>query len=111
VDVPCSFLSTQPVLFPVTFPEYPGPPLSPALVDSGAAGNFLDQSVALSLRIPLVPLQPPIPVLALDNRPLGTGLVHQTTIPSSLTVIPDHYERITFLILHSPVHPVVLGFP
>jgi hypothetical protein len=25
VDVPCSSLSTQPVLFPVTFPDYPAP--------------------------------------------------------------------------------------
>ncbi|CAB1348528.1 unnamed protein product [Coregonus sp. 'balchen'] len=105
MDVPCSSLSTQPVLLPVTFPDYPGPPLSPALVDSGAAGNFLDQSVALLLRIPLVPSQPPIPVHALDNRSLGTGLVRQTTIPISLTVNHNHHERITFLILVSPAHP------
>uniref|UniRef100_A0A8C7F189 DUF4939 domain-containing protein n=1 Tax=Oncorhynchus kisutch TaxID=8019 RepID=A0A8C7F189_ONCKI len=50
-----------PFLLPVTFPDYPGTPLCPALVDSGSAGNFLGRSVALSLCIPLVPLQPPYP--------------------------------------------------
>ncbi|CAB1345033.1 unnamed protein product [Coregonus sp. 'balchen'] len=111
VDVPCSAQSTQLILLPVTFPDYPGPPLSPALVDSGAAGNFLDRSVALSLRIPLVPLQSHTPVHALDNHPLGTGLVRQTMIPISLTVNHNHHERITFLILDSPAHPVVLESP
>lgn len=45
--------------------------------------------------------------------PLGTGLVCQTTIPIPTipTVAQNHHERITFLILESPAHPIVLGFP
>jgi hypothetical protein len=37
--------------------------------------------------------------------------VCQTTIPISLTVSHNHHERITFLILDSSVHSVVLAFP
>ena len=39
-----------------------------ALVDSGAAGNFMDCGLALRLGIPLVLLDQPFPVQSLDSR-------------------------------------------
>ena len=67
--------------------------------------------MATALRIPLVPLQSPISVQALDNRPIGTGVVHHIAVPVSLLTQDTHSEQITFLIIDTPTHPVVLGLP
>jgi hypothetical protein len=97
------FLSTQSVCFPIKFPEYPSHSLPLALIDSGAARSLFDSELATALRIPLVPLKSPIPVRALDNRPIGTGLVHH--IPVSLLTHDTHLEQITFLIIETPHAP------
>ena len=44
-----------------------------AFIDSGAAGNFMDLSLAQRLNIPILSLDPPLSVTALDGRPLGPG--------------------------------------
>uniref|UniRef100_A0A4W5PHU8 Retrotransposon gag domain-containing protein n=1 Tax=Hucho hucho TaxID=62062 RepID=A0A4W5PHU8_9TELE len=59
----------------VAFPEFSPHSQHKALVDSGAAGNFIDRSFAHSLGIPIVPVVMPFPVHALDSRPLGLGLI------------------------------------
>ena len=59
----------------VAFPEFSQHSQHKALVDSGAAGNFIDRTFALSLGIPIVPVDVPFPVRALDSRPLGSGLI------------------------------------
>ena len=82
-----------------------------ALVDSGAAGNFMDRGLALKLGVPLVPIDSPFPVHSLDSRPLGSGMVGETTVPLDMVTQGNHRERISFFIIDSPAFPVVLGTP
>jgi hypothetical protein len=80
-----------------------------ALIDSGAEGNFLDHKTALRLRIPLVPLDPPILVTALSGQSLPP--VTHVTESVSLITSGNHTETISFLLTDSPLAPVVLGHP
>ena len=83
-----------------------------ALVDSGAAGNFMDHGLALRLGIPLVSLDQPFPVHSLDSRPLGSGLVREATVPLDMvTQRGGHKEWISLFLIDSPAFPVVLGIP
>lgn len=82
-----------------------------ALVDSGAAGNFLDSSLAIRLRLPLTSLQHPLSVTALDGRPLGKGTVTHLTSPITMSTSDHHHESIQFYLVSSPEFPVVLGYP
>ncbi|KAL7841399.1 hypothetical protein SRHO_G00250900 [Serrasalmus rhombeus] len=50
-----------------------------ALVDSGAAGNFMDIALAEQLKIPLQPMNNQLRIKALDGRPLGAGTVIKQT--------------------------------
>lgn len=81
-----------------------------ALVDSGAAGNFIDVDLAHKLNVPLQSLDSPLSVTALDGRPLGNGRVTQAT--SRLLLKSDaHQEEITLYLVRSPEFPVILGYP
>ncbi len=42
------------------------------MIDSGAAGNFIDIRFAKTPNLPLVPCESRVAVAALDGRPLGT---------------------------------------
>ncbi|KAI2651010.1 Retrotransposon-derived protein PEG10 [Labeo rohita] len=66
-----------------------------ALIDSGAAGNFIDIDL----------------VVALDGRPLGSGKVHHTTNDLTLQIEPSHQETLHFFVITSPQSPVILGYP
>lgn len=57
-------------LVSITLADCPSCTVSTALVDSGAAGNFMDQTLASSLNITIYPLFSPFPVQDLDCRPL-----------------------------------------
>ena len=72
-------------------------------------GNFIDRGLAQWLRIPLVKVD--FPVHSLDNRPLGSGLVREATIPLEMITQGDHKERISLFLIDSPAFPVVLGIP
>ena len=81
-----------------------------AFIDSGAAGNFMDFSLAQRLKIPTTGLDSPLSVTALDGRPLGKGLVDRTT--SAVHVrIDSHQEQLPFHLIQSPEFPIVLGYP
>ncbi|KAJ8012753.1 hypothetical protein DPEC_G00046150 [Dallia pectoralis] len=99
------------VTLPVRFPGFHTMSQCKALVDSGAAGIFMDRSFAHKLNIPLKLLDCPRPITALDNRPLGSGVVRQVTVPISMISNNNHTEHITFHIIESPNFPVVLGLP
>lgn len=72
-----------------------------ALVDSGAAGNFMDFSLARSLQIPSDSLATPLTVTALDGRPLGPGRV--TLLISLLCLsIRQHQKELCFHLIQSP---------
>ncbi|KAL0181815.1 hypothetical protein M9458_024221, partial [Cirrhinus mrigala] len=82
-----------------------------ALIDSGAAGNFIDADFVAANRFPTLSCSPLVTVAALDGRPLGTGKVQQTTQDLTLLIEPAHQETIRFFIISSPQSPVILGYP
>ena len=71
--------STSCLQIPVTISwEHQQHPLQ-APVDSGAAGNFMDLTLASKLH--LTSLDHPLTVTALNGRPLGRGTVNHVTTP------------------------------
>ncbi len=80
-----------------------------ALLDSGAEGNFLDSTFAHKLQIPIKSLTHKISVHALNGHELPT--ISFTTGPVTLITSGNHTETISFLIMDSPLAPVVLGHP
>ncbi len=61
---------------------------SSAFID--AAGNFMDNTLAKSWKIPLITLQDKLTIASLDNRPLGSGQVTHCTIPISVEIDSHH---------------------
>lgn len=104
-------LTAKPFLVPVTIRSDDVSVVVSALLDSGAAGNFISASLACTLHLPLLQLPNPMSVHALDGRPVGEGTITHTTTPASLTVGVSHHERLAFLVLPSAVHPLILGLP
>ncbi|KAL0155832.1 hypothetical protein M9458_050095, partial [Cirrhinus mrigala] len=82
-----------------------------ALIDSGAAGNFMDTTFALAKHLPILPCASPLAVAAIDGRPLGSGQILSTTNDLTLLVEPSHQERIRFFLISSPQSPIILGYP
>ena len=70
--------------------EFPEISQHKALVDSGAAGNFIDRSFALRLGIPIVPVDMPFTVHSLDSCPLGSGLIREVTAPLCMIMLEGH---------------------
>ena len=103
--------SVDQLFVPVCFPKFSSHSQHKELVDSGAAGNFIDRALAIRLRIPMFPIVRPFPVHALDSRPLGSGLIREATISLAMVMQGNHDERISLFLIDSPAFPVVLGLP
>ncbi len=82
-----------------------------ALIDSGAAGNFIDINFANLHKLSLLPCESRLAVAALDGRPLGTGRMKFITQDLILKVGSLHIESIRFFAIDSPQNPVILGLP
>ncbi|KAL0181246.1 hypothetical protein M9458_023652, partial [Cirrhinus mrigala] len=82
-----------------------------ALIDSGAAGNFIDTDFVKINHLPTLSCSPHVSVEALDRRPLGPGQVNRTTNNLTLLVEPAHQETIRFYVITSPHSPIILGYP
>ncbi|XP_073701959.1 matrix-remodeling-associated protein 5 [Garra rufa] len=82
-----------------------------ALIDSGAAGNFIDMNFVKSNHLPTLSCVSPVSVAALDGRPLGSGRIDHTTEDLTLRLEPNHQEIIRFFVITSPQSPLILGFP
>ncbi|KAL0146514.1 hypothetical protein M9458_058145 [Cirrhinus mrigala] len=82
-----------------------------ALIDSGAAGNFIDRDFVATNHLPILSCAPPVAVAALDGRTLGRGRVEHTTDDLTLCLEPHHQETIRFFIISSPHTPLILGYP
>ncbi len=80
-----------------------------ALINSGAAGNFIDVDFAKSHDLPLITCKSPLAVAALDGRTLGAGQVQHNTNDICLTTGVMHSEILRFFIIQAPNNPVVLG--
>uniref|UniRef100_A0A8C9T6V6 Gypsy retrotransposon integrase-like protein 1 n=5 Tax=Scleropages formosus TaxID=113540 RepID=A0A8C9T6V6_SCLFO len=81
------------------------------MVDSGAAGNFMDHDMAASWGLPCARCPKPLAVKAIDGAPIGSGRVEQRTEPVTMQVGPLHKEQIWFYLIKSPDNPIILGYP
>ncbi len=82
-----------------------------ALIDSGAAGNFIDINFAKTHSLPLIPCESGVAVAALDGRPLGTGHIKFTTKDITMRTGSLHTESIRLFAIESPQKPIILGLP
>ncbi|KAL0180378.1 hypothetical protein M9458_025820, partial [Cirrhinus mrigala] len=82
-----------------------------AMIDSGAAGNFIDIQFANFHNIPLVACGSRVAVAALDGRPLGRGEVKFITDDITLKTGLEHTENIRLFAIDSPLNPIILGMP
>ncbi|KAL0155372.1 hypothetical protein M9458_049635, partial [Cirrhinus mrigala] len=81
-----------------------------AFVDSGAAGNFIDQAYAAQLGIETEVLSQPLKITAIDGRPLNFSPVTQRTKEVHLQ-IDNHFEKIHFHVTKITSPPIILGHP
>ena len=75
-------------------------------IDSGATNSHISDSFVSKHSLPRRQLPIPIPITALNGRPLSSGLLTHE-IFSTLN-ISDHTEHIHLGIISSP-YPVILG--
>lgn len=68
----------------------------PAIIDSGAADNFMDETMAQLLNIPLVPLTGTLTVKALDGTLLGWRKISKHTNPLQVYIAVLHTETLHF---------------
>ncbi|KAK3550602.1 hypothetical protein QTP70_000679 [Hemibagrus guttatus] len=80
------------------------------LIDSGSALNLIHQDLIKTFNIPIQPCNPPLKVNAVNNKPIGEGIRHQT-LPMQLQVGLFHRKTITFYVIDSPRHEIILGYP
>lgn len=82
-----------------------------ALLDSGAAGDFISYEFVKLHNFTLSPCTPPLAVEAVDGRPLGKGRITQITEEINLNIGVLHNESIRFYVIQSPHNPLILGLP
>jgi len=82
-----------------------------ALIDCGAAGNFVSHDFALQHKLKLTPCNSPLAVEALEGLPLSEGRVLHITEEVKLQIGTLHSELIRFYVIHSPNHSIILGLP
>uniref|UniRef100_A0A8C2DWM8 ribonuclease H n=1 Tax=Cyprinus carpio TaxID=7962 RepID=A0A8C2DWM8_CYPCA len=82
-----------------------------AMIDSGAAGNFIDISFAETHDIPLLSCESRVAVAALDGRPLGSGRIKCIMPNIHFQNGALHTETIRLFAIESPRNPIILGLP
>lgn len=82
-----------------------------AMINSGAAGNFMDCNFTCDNSIPLKSCDSTLAIMRIDRHTLGDGKVHCTTQAHSLRKGSLHCKTIDFFIINSHWHSVILGMP
>ncbi|XP_053549738.1 uncharacterized protein LOC128641196 [Bombina bombina] len=82
-----------------------------AMIDSGAYRMFMDKNLVTVNKIPCVLKQNPVLVKVIDGSTYLKGPITHHTIPLLVTTDTGHKEYITFDIIPSSLHPIILGFP
>ena len=81
-----------------------------ALLDSGANSCFMDKNFAQPHQISLRKLPCPASVVVIDGRPIASGKIVEESEP--ISVVLDNFTCVvSFNIISSPEHPIVLGLP
>ena len=70
----------------------------------------MHQNTAKLCSIPLIKLDHPVPLEVFDGHPISSGPVTHRTIPV-LTCINNHEESISYYIVSSRHHGIILGLP
>lgn len=78
----------------------------PVYIDSGADTNFIDQQLVKKLKVPVEPLDRPLEVRAIDNHVIHPSTFRTTPIKIQ---IENHYDMVSFYVIHSPSLPVIFG--
>ena len=79
-----------------------------ALLDSGANTIFIDKTWAETHKVPLIPLQNPIPVYNVDGTCNSAGSI---THSAELVVeFQEHHEKVTAEVSDLGKNPFILGF-
>ncbi|PIO12038.1 hypothetical protein AB205_0127040, partial [Aquarana catesbeiana] len=81
------------------------------LIDSGAAGLFIDDVFVSKHSIPLQLRDTPLAIEDLDGRPLQPAHVTHETVLLSMAVEALHHEIIQFQVISFPKFPLVIGYP
>ena len=81
-----------------------------ALLDSGANICFIDQNFAQASQISLRKLPVPTSVVVIDGRPIASGNIIEESEPIQV-VLGSFVCVVSFNIISSPEHPIVLGLP
>ncbi len=110
-DITRSISSASSITLPVKLISQNQAVQTTALLDSGAAGNFIDSEFVGQLHLKLNPCNSSLAVEALDGRPLSKGKILRLTEPVTLHIGTLHSEEIQFYVIHSPTHPLILGLP
>ena len=81
-----------------------------ALLDSGANSCFMDRNFAQANQISLRKLSCPTSVVVIDGRPIASGKIVEESEPIQV-VLDNLVCVVSFNIISSPDHPIVLGLP
>ncbi|KAI4895362.1 hypothetical protein NFI96_000963 [Prochilodus magdalenae] len=81
----------------------------PALIDSGAEGNFMNIQVVKLLQVPVNTLKRPLRLSAVDGDPVGPGYVTSITSPVTMDISALHSEKLPFFVLETAEYAVILG--
>lgn len=81
-----------------------------AIIDSGASGCFIDQTLVRSHHLPMQLKSRPLSLFVVDGTPIKTGPVLHETGPICL-LLGHHKETINLDIVPSPIFPLILGLP
>lgn len=79
-----------------------------ALIDYGAAGNFINRDTAQWFNIPVRPLLQPRKIQAIDGDPIGGGIISYCTEPLSLQIGALYKDKSPST---SQFRPDILGLP
>uniref|UniRef100_A0A3B3RW46 DUF4939 domain-containing protein n=1 Tax=Paramormyrops kingsleyae TaxID=1676925 RepID=A0A3B3RW46_9TELE len=82
-----------------------------ALVDSGAAGNFINVQLVRRMNIPLQPLAQPLTIQGVTGERMADGVIHYRTVPLEMRVGALHLESLEVLVLPKTRDLLILGLP
>ncbi len=111
-DITRSISSASSITLPVELISQNQVIQTTGLLDSGAAGNFIDREFGGGqLHLKLTLCNSSLAVVVLDGRPLGKGKILRLTEPVKLHIGTLHSEKNKFYVIQSPTHPLILGLP